>query len=176
MPKYTWIGEGNGHPLQFSCLENPMDRGAWQATYSPWSPKESDMTEPTEQQPPHIAEWVLKNKPKPLTFLLQILKWCPVAFEITSSIYRPCRNQPLPGITLSSFPTLQSHWLAFCSVNIFLHQSRHWGSSVCLQNSSISHLANPKRFFLTETLSDSWCRSTLSVESSLSTRPVSEHK
>ena len=25
-------GEGNGHPLQYSCLENPMDRGAWQAT------------------------------------------------------------------------------------------------------------------------------------------------
>ena len=22
-------GEGNGHPLQYSCLENPMDRGAW---------------------------------------------------------------------------------------------------------------------------------------------------
>ena len=25
-------GEGNGHPLQYSCLENPMDRGAWLAT------------------------------------------------------------------------------------------------------------------------------------------------
>ena len=25
-------GEGNGNPLQHSCLENPMDRGAWQAT------------------------------------------------------------------------------------------------------------------------------------------------
>ena len=25
-------GEGNDNPLQFSCLENPMDRGAWQAT------------------------------------------------------------------------------------------------------------------------------------------------
>ena len=24
-------GEGYGHPLQYSCLENPMDRGAWQA-------------------------------------------------------------------------------------------------------------------------------------------------
>ena len=24
--------EGNGTPLQYSCLENPMDRGAWQAT------------------------------------------------------------------------------------------------------------------------------------------------
>ena len=25
-------GEGNGTPLQYSCLKNPMDRGAWQAT------------------------------------------------------------------------------------------------------------------------------------------------
>ena len=25
-------GEGIGYPLQYSCLENPMDRGAWQAT------------------------------------------------------------------------------------------------------------------------------------------------
>ena len=25
-------GEGNGNPLWYSCLENPMDRGAWQAT------------------------------------------------------------------------------------------------------------------------------------------------
>ena len=24
--------EGNGSPLQYPCLENPMDRGAWQAT------------------------------------------------------------------------------------------------------------------------------------------------
>ena len=25
-------GEGNGNPLQYSCLENSMDRGAWRAT------------------------------------------------------------------------------------------------------------------------------------------------
>ena len=25
-------GEGNGNPLQYSCLRNPMDRGAWRAT------------------------------------------------------------------------------------------------------------------------------------------------
>ena len=25
-------GEGNGYPLQYSCLENSMDRGAWQPT------------------------------------------------------------------------------------------------------------------------------------------------
>ena len=27
----TSLGEGNGTPLQHSCLENPMDRGAWWA-------------------------------------------------------------------------------------------------------------------------------------------------
>ena len=26
------LGEGNGNPLQYSCLENPMDRGSWRAT------------------------------------------------------------------------------------------------------------------------------------------------
>ena len=36
------LGEGNGNPLQYSCLENPMDRGAWQATVHRVA-KESDM-------------------------------------------------------------------------------------------------------------------------------------
>ena len=47
----TWVrslgredspGEGNGNPLQDSCLENPMDG---EVGYSPWTCKESDMTE-----------------------------------------------------------------------------------------------------------------------------------
>ena len=38
-------GEGNGNSLQYSFLGNPMDGGAWWATYSPWGRKESDMTE-----------------------------------------------------------------------------------------------------------------------------------
>ena len=33
-------GPGNGYPLQYSCLENSMDRG-----YSPWGRKESDTAE-----------------------------------------------------------------------------------------------------------------------------------
>ena len=37
-------GEGSGNPLQYSCLENSMDRGAWQA-YSPGGHKELDMME-----------------------------------------------------------------------------------------------------------------------------------
>ena len=37
-------GEGNVNLLQYSCLENPMDRGAWQVTVHGVT-KESDMTE-----------------------------------------------------------------------------------------------------------------------------------
>ena len=40
----TSPGEGNGYPLQYSCLGNPMGRGAWWATFSPWGHKELDMT------------------------------------------------------------------------------------------------------------------------------------
>ena len=42
-----WVrspGEGNGSPLQYSCLGNPMDRGAWWATVHGVG-EESDMTE-----------------------------------------------------------------------------------------------------------------------------------
>ena len=40
-------GGGHGNPLQYSCLENPMDRGAQWATVH-GGPKESDMSEVTE--------------------------------------------------------------------------------------------------------------------------------
>ena len=39
--------EGKGYPLQCSCLENPMDRGAWWATVHGVA-KQSDMAEVTE--------------------------------------------------------------------------------------------------------------------------------
>ena len=37
------LGEGNVNPLQYSCLGNPMDEGAWQAIVHGIA-KESDMT------------------------------------------------------------------------------------------------------------------------------------
>ena len=40
-------GGGHGNPLQYSCLENPMDRWAWRATVHGVA-KELDMTEATK--------------------------------------------------------------------------------------------------------------------------------
>ena len=42
IPESERSGEGNGNPLQYSCLENPMHGGAWQGS---WGHKESDTTE-----------------------------------------------------------------------------------------------------------------------------------
>ena len=39
-----FLGVGSGNPLQYSCLENPMNRGVWQATDHE-DFKELDMTE-----------------------------------------------------------------------------------------------------------------------------------
>ena len=43
---FAFFGEGNGNPLQYSCLENPTDREAW-VGYRPWGHKESDTTKVT---------------------------------------------------------------------------------------------------------------------------------
>ena len=52
-------GEGNGNPLQYSCLRDPMDRGAWWATI-PRGCKELDMTE--HSRATHIACTILNSQ------------------------------------------------------------------------------------------------------------------
>ena len=46
----TSRGEGNGNPLQCSCLGNPRDWGAWWAASHLWGRTKSDVTEMTQQQ------------------------------------------------------------------------------------------------------------------------------
>ena len=50
-------GEGNGSPLQFSCLENPMNRGAWGLQFI--GLKQSDMTKLPPALPPPFSVYRL---------------------------------------------------------------------------------------------------------------------
>ena len=53
-------GEGHGNPLQYSCLENPMDRGAW------WATVRGDTKSPTQLKRRGKAEGMKQHQ---LTFL-----------------------------------------------------------------------------------------------------------
>ena len=52
-------GEGNGNPLQFSYLENPMDRGGWQATVHGVAKSWARLS---EQQQPLLIQFVCMYK------------------------------------------------------------------------------------------------------------------
>ena len=47
-------GEGDGNPLQYSCLENPLDRGVWRATVPEIT--ELDMTELLTQKLRYLVQ------------------------------------------------------------------------------------------------------------------------
>ena len=52
-------GGGHGNPLQYSCLENPMDRGDWWATVHGFA--ESDTTEVTEHTRTEVSNFSAKG-------------------------------------------------------------------------------------------------------------------
>ena len=58
----SWVrkipGGRHSNPLQYSCLDNPMDRRAWLAAV--YRVRESDMTETTEHS--HRVKWVKRKK------------------------------------------------------------------------------------------------------------------
>ena len=59
------LGGGNGNPLQYSCLGNPMDQRNL-AGCSPWGHKESDMTERLNSSSNlHLRNYHLSSFPFP---------------------------------------------------------------------------------------------------------------
>ena len=66
-------GEGNGNPLLYPCLENPMDRGAWQATVHGVARVEHDLV--TKPPPASLVAQLVKNPPAMRETLFRSLGW-----------------------------------------------------------------------------------------------------
>ena len=99
--------KGNGNPLQYSYLENPMDRGAWWATVHGIA--ESDMTEVTEQAR-RINLYSICNLKSPLA-----IRSNQISRSVVSNSLRPHEVQharppcpsPTPGVHWDSCPSSQ---------------------------------------------------------------------
>ena len=63
-------GEGNGNPLQFSCLGNPMDRGAWRATVHSITKSQTQLSTHTFKAQREI--FLIQVKPRILTYMLTV--------------------------------------------------------------------------------------------------------
>ena len=48
------LGRGHGNPLQYSCLENSMDRGAWRATVHRSAKSQTQLSTPTKEGKGHV--------------------------------------------------------------------------------------------------------------------------
>ena len=88
-------GAGNGKLLQYFCLENPLDRGAWWATYSPWSCKRAGHNLSTKQQNNNHHNLLVVSHA--LLLLLQLLsRFSRVRLCATHRRQPP--GYPVPGI------------------------------------------------------------------------------
>ena len=69
-------GEGNGNPLQYSCLENPMDGGAWWATVHGVTKSQtrlSDFTPAHKYTHTHTHTHTVGKKGKSVCYLILLL-------------------------------------------------------------------------------------------------------
>ena len=74
-------GGGNGNPLQYSCLENPMDRGAWWATVHVVTDSWTQLTEYTQ----HIIErwWCFLYEAGKPPISHQVVQFSPLKWLVT---------------------------------------------------------------------------------------------
>ena len=80
----SWIGEGNGSPLQCSCLENPRDGGAWWAAVSGVAQSQTQLKRLSSRSSrEHPCFWLFRNDSYTVLIFL-ILTWC---FHYASLVY-----------------------------------------------------------------------------------------
>ena len=72
------LGEGNGNPLQYSCLENPTDRGAWRATVHVFTKSWTQLSSPTRVREPFLFHCSQRHRSYPNSFFVfSLILFCP---------------------------------------------------------------------------------------------------
>ena len=83
----TWIHGGHGNPLQYSCLENPKDRGAWQATVHRVAQSQTQQKRLSTAQYKPITNIILNSeKLKALPQKLGIRQECPLLLLLFNTV------------------------------------------------------------------------------------------
>ena len=103
-------GEGNGNPLQYSCLENPMDGGAWLATVHGVAKSWTWLTEQLYYLLTEVFEARIKwfAIPCPVDHVLSELS------TMTHWSWVPCMAWLVDSLSYTRLWSMWSVWLAFC--------------------------------------------------------------
>ena len=108
------IGEGNGNPLLYSCLENPMDRGAWQATVHGDAKSQTWLSDFTPFLPFLTVQTFVS---KVMSLLFNMLSWSQLLlkeqgsfiFMAVVTVHSDFRTQEIESVTVSSFSPYICH-------------------------------------------------------------------
>ena len=119
-------GERNGNPLQYPCLEDPIDRGAWWAAVNGVAKSRADWATNTQQSPPviriHVSPFIK----------------CPS--QLVWAIFQ----RPLCKYGLPPLPSSQAQLSVVCGPNLFLsHLSHLLSSCLCFYSSPLSSTLPP---------------------------------
>ena len=140
-------GEGNGFPLQYSCLENSMDRGTWAgrgaAGYSSWDHKELGMTEHTA---PGCGGGVVTPDRKVLLVAQLFLTLCDPMYYSPPKLFCPW-NFPGKITRLGCHSRLQEIELG-SSVSHILYLLSHQRSPDGKEENNKNHQQQPKCFLI----------------------------
>ena len=129
------IGEGNGNPLQCSCLENPRDSGAWWAAVYGVAQSWTRLKRPSSSSSKRLWNWkrnlrtafTINQSERSSVVSDSVTPWTIQSMEFSSPEYRSGQPFPSPGI----FPTQESNQdLLHC--RRILYQLSYQGSP-CLQ-------------------------------------------
>ena len=97
------LGIGNDNPFQYSCLENPIDRGSWQATQSMGSQK-SPIRLSHRGHPPSWTELREVPSPHPVPLSRPVEPFSEIVLALPASLppwgseqLPPLWSRPLPG-------------------------------------------------------------------------------